>query len=194
MNRQEEKFIINLPELNNILKFFNAYPIYKVRSINSLYFDTEDFQSFTDGEEGLVPRLKYRYRWYGNKNTMPNSGSIEIKETLENYRNKKVFAFQIKNISDISLFLSSKFKRSFYPMSQVSYQRLYFENLTGHRFTFDFDINVKRHGEFNFYKVANTIFEIKYPSNHLDPKYSALLGDKKTRYSKYNESILKLFF
>ena len=90
MFRQEEKFFLNYKNLANILNHFKAYPIHPVRKVNSIYFDTTGFEFFNDGEEGIVPRKKCRFRWYGrsNKNTK-NFGSIEIKTTLENYKKKQ---------------------------------------------------------------------------------------------------------
>jgi hypothetical protein len=40
-----------------------AYP---PRRVNSLYFDTPDLGSFDDNLEGVSPRNKLRWRWYGD--------------------------------------------------------------------------------------------------------------------------------
>ena len=37
------------------------------RKIASIYFDTNQQQSFSDSEEGLLPRSKLRGRWYNDK-------------------------------------------------------------------------------------------------------------------------------
>ena len=40
--------------------------MYEPRKINSLYFDTLSLQSFSDSEEGTLPRKKIRVRWYND--------------------------------------------------------------------------------------------------------------------------------
>ena len=46
------------------------------RKISSQYFDTLDLRSFTDSEEGVLPRFKIRVRWY---NDMQNDLALERK-------------------------------------------------------------------------------------------------------------------
>ena len=89
MYRQEEKFFFNIKNLSYILNYFKAYPIHPIRRVNSIYFDTSDLETFNDGEEGVVPRKKFRFRWYGNSNTInQNLGSAEIKTTYEHFKEK----------------------------------------------------------------------------------------------------------
>ena len=49
--------------------------LYPSRTINSVYFDTNDLRLFFESEEGLLPRKKLRIRWY---DTVENS-TIETK-------------------------------------------------------------------------------------------------------------------
>lgn len=89
MFRQEEKFFLNNKNLSYILNYFKAYPTHPIRKVNSIYFDTTNLETFNDGEEGVVPRKKFRFRWYGNSNTISqNLGSIEIKTTYEHFKEK----------------------------------------------------------------------------------------------------------
>lgn len=82
-NRYEIKFILNEQELTEAYKFIksiNAYIPYPSREINSLYFDTVDFQSIRDNLAGVSNRQKIRLRWYGNNENNKNSlMSLELK-------------------------------------------------------------------------------------------------------------------
>ena len=61
IKRVENKYIFNINSkqkvINRILS--KGYKeIYSERQINSIYFDTLDFKSYTDSIEGNVPRKK----------------------------------------------------------------------------------------------------------------------------------------
>lgn len=192
MFRQEEKFFLNYKNLANILNHFKAYPIHPVRKVNSIYFDTTGFEFFNDGEEGIVPRKKCRFRWYGssNKNTK-NFGSIEIKTTLENYKKKQ--SLKKKTLFEAKKYFANYFKIDLFPTCQISYERAYYLNNHNYRFTFDYNIQFKKIGGNTFHKINQNIFEIKYSSMKNDNIILSNLADKKTRFSKYNEAILKLY-
>ena len=60
IKRQEQKFFLNFDEIRDLLAQFNAFIAYPNRQINSIYYDTHNMSLYSDGEEGLVPREKYR--------------------------------------------------------------------------------------------------------------------------------------
>tara|TARA_B100000287_G_scaffold399398_1_gene417631 strand:- start:429 stop:1010 length:582 start_codon:yes stop_codon:yes gene_type:complete len=190
MYRQEEKFFINNSKLINILNHFKAYSSYPVRKVNSIYFDTYNLDFFYDGEEGVVPRNKCRFRWYGNPLNFNKQGSIEIKTTLEHYKEKN--SIKKKNFFESSIYFKKKLRLNLYPMCQISYDRAYFVNKENFRFTLDYNIKFKKIENNVFYKIHQNIFEIKYLSKKNNNIILSTLADKKTRFSKYNEAILKL--
>ncbi len=67
-----------------------------------------------------------------------------------------------------------------------------FANENKLRFTYDFDIKARQFGSKSFLKIPQNIFEVKYSSQINRQIFSALMGDRKTRFSKYNEAINKL--
>ena len=71
--------------------------------------------------------------------------------------------------------------------------RAYYLNNHNYRFTFDYNIQFKKVGGNTFHKINQNIFEIKYSSMKNDNIILSNLADKKTRFSKYNEAILKLY-
>ena len=58
---------------------------YKDRIINSIYYDTENFNSAKDNLAGISKRRKYRIRWYDNNDNIFN---YEIKVKNNNLGNK----------------------------------------------------------------------------------------------------------
>ena len=67
--RVEKKFIIKKTSIKvteNNIKKIGFKEIYKPRLVNSLYYDTLNFNCFKDSEEGIVPRKKYRVRNYNS--------------------------------------------------------------------------------------------------------------------------------
>ena len=58
---------------------------YKDRIINSVYYDTENFNSAKDNLAGISKRRKYRIRWYDNNDNIFN---YEIKVKNNNLGNK----------------------------------------------------------------------------------------------------------
>ncbi len=193
IKRQEEKFFLDQVELSNVLLEFEASPTYEAREVNSLYFDCLNFLSFYDSEEGVVPRQKFRFRWYGDSEyDFGKPGAIEVKQTGEQYRLKDTYKLEPHSISIMQEFLRKKYQNFLFPVCQISYTRLYFANVNELRFTYDFNIKARQFGSKSFLKIPQNIFEVKYSSQINRQKFSALMGDRKTRFSKYNEAINKL--
>ena len=192
MKRQEQKFFLNFEEISSILSFFNATMVHPVRTVNSIYFDTDNHRFYHEGEEGSVPREKYRFRWYGDSSKIRNKGQIEIKKTFDNYKTKESVGIRFNNFSQVKSAINSKCNDYLYPICQVSYERLYYANKSGLRFTYDYNIQFKNFLQNNFLKSHNNIFEVKY-ENINNSLFPSLLGDKMTRFSKYNEALATLF-
>lgn len=162
MFRQEEKFFLNYSDLINTLKYFNAYKTFPNRKVNSIYFDTKDLDFFNEGEDGIIPRIKCRYRWYGNPKKIQENGSIEVKTTHSHFKEKETILK--KKYFDSKNFFKEKFNLSLSPICQISYDRVYYINKDQFRFTYDYNIRFKIIGSKIFNKFHQNIFEIKYES------------------------------
>jgi SPX domain protein involved in polyphosphate accumulation len=192
MKRQEEKYFLSQSEVALVLSSYGAYPIYPIRQINSIYFDSQDFESFTDSEEGVVPRRKYRFRWYGDAGEIATSGMLETKITMEHHREKTSRSFSFNSFPELAESFRDASSSHLRPVCQVSYRRAYFGNSSGLRFTYDFDLITQTLDRTSFKKIPRTVLEIKYSSEVPSAQFASLLGDRKTRFSKYNEAVQTL--
>ena len=89
--RCEVKFAsynINYSIIMNWLKSnnFNFKKEYNNRTINNLYFDTNNLDAYKDNVYGHSSRIKTRFRWYGDLK-QKNFGNLEFKFK----RNRKRF-------------------------------------------------------------------------------------------------------
>ena len=67
--RKEKKFRVTINDFNNFKVFLlqkGMKKLYEPRIIHSAYYDTKNLQTFSDSEEGTLPRKKFRVRWYNN--------------------------------------------------------------------------------------------------------------------------------
>ena len=69
--RQEIKFIFNLKNFFNFKLKKRIKKIFPSRIVNSIYFDTYNFDFFHRSEEGLSLRKKIRVRYYNSYNENP---------------------------------------------------------------------------------------------------------------------------
>lgn len=192
MRRHEEKYFLDYKEMSDFLSMFNAYPQHAIRTVNSIYFDTRELKFFHEGEEGIVPRMKCRYRWYGNKDVIGTSGAIEIKKTLSHFREKETYDHNYNGLDDISNLFLKKTNELIMPKCHICYDRVYYTNINGLRFTYDFNIQYRSIKNNSFNRLGANIFEIKYQSEVKRDTYANILGNTQTRFSKYAESILKI--
>lgn len=190
--RQEQKVILNETEIASFLNFKKARPQFPTRVINSIYYDDIDFACHINSEEGIVPRKKFRFRWYGQKfYKIPKVGSLEIKSTEEFFKKKKsikIDDFFLTNDYTFKFFKSYNLR----PTCVVSYRRNYYVNNKGERFTFDHNIVCSKIEKNITFKIPTNIFEIKYNGLN-NGYYDNIFGEKLTRFSKYSEAINILY-
>ena len=80
--RIEQKLYVNKENLLDFKEYLNkksAKGIHVPRSIESLYFDNYEFDTYRDSVEGLVPRKKFRIRYYPKNED--NKIYLEIKNS-----------------------------------------------------------------------------------------------------------------
>ena len=138
------------------------------RKINSLYFDTKDFTLFSQSEEGLVPRSKYRVRWY-NDNTKKF-----FEEKTSSIEGRFKTSFCISENTFKIIYNQGLFKKKYgilFPSILVTYNRNYYL-FKGLRVTFDVKINYSNFSSnFNIQRGdTETVLEVK-TANELPEGY-----------------------
>ena len=195
---------------------FTAYPS---RSINSLYFDTADFQSVRDNLAGISIRHKVRLRWYDeNESTKFKPAILEIKKrngrlgSKSNYDIPNITQNDIltKTANTVSSHIFNYVHKNYeydqllndhyIPTLFVNYQREYYETSRGLRITIDKNINfrnitfnqpIKHYNEISYNEY---IMELKFPIEMKD-EVSNLIRDLNItpkRNSKYLLGMAKL--
>ena len=195
---------------NNILKFKswidlmkNCHHEYDDRIVNSIYYDTEKFQSAQDNLDGVSERKKYRLRWY-NADTKNIIYEIKIKK---NNLGKKIIYKSYSDFKDMQNFFSFTNKNlkskkginlleninyfDLKPKIEISYLRSYYIYKNQIRITFDRNLNYKLLEKLNTNKkkISDNIcvIEIKFEEkNNLIAKEiidNSLFVPK--RFSKY---------
>ena len=187
--RKEKKYQISYSETVEIKKKFydsGMTSLYPQRIINSLYFDTKNFQLFKDSEEGVLPRKKIRIRWY--KNIKAYTKEIKISSVEGRYKIKEPFNFS-HNLEDIGIF--DRQYGHLFPSLIIQYEREYFlfRNV---RITFDRNItyNNLNHITKPTYHDNMCVMEIKTPIDLPDDYIEKIFQYPTSRFSKYCRGLL----
>lgn len=188
--RKERKFRLTSGDSNLLLSDLlndGMTTLYPDRRIISQYFDTPDLRCFEESEEGVLPRRKYRIRWYdGNKNDL----SFEMKVSSVEGRYKETHPLSASKFDEaFQQGLTSTDYGILYPSVEVQYTRSYYsyKNL---RITFDreieyiFDDNSSRY--FDFEQVV----EVKFPVHISEDYLERLFRFPTARFSKYCRAFL----
>ncbi|RLA84390.1 MAG: hypothetical protein DRG78_01605 [Epsilonproteobacteria bacterium] len=221
-NRYEIKFILNESELVEayyFLKMIGSFSPYPNRSINSLYFDTVDFQCVRDNLAGISQRHKVRLRWYDENNNnnfqhpvleikkrnarlgskskyiIPNITKKDILNQTANTISNNVFKYIQKNYEYDYLL-----NEQYIPIICINYNREYYETSDGLRITIDKNINFRNITfnnsitHYNPIPYNEYIMELKFPiemKNNVANKIRYLNLTPK-RHSKYLTGMAKL--
>jgi SPX domain protein involved in polyphosphate accumulation len=176
---------------------------YKDRIINSVYYDTENFNSAKDNLAGISKRRKYRIRWYDNNDNIFNY-EIKVKNnnlgnkfslTSNDVKKKSEDLFSYKNEylkkEENKFFLNQINSLDLKPKLRVSYLRSYYLYNKKIRITYDrkIDYSLLNRFHLNEFKKKDfmNVIEIKFePENY--NLASSLIKDSKfipKRFSKY---------
>ena len=181
-------------------------PQYKLRIVNSIYFDTFNLRSAQHNLDGISDRIKTRIRWYGENLSTINTPKLEVKIKNNFLGHKKYFdldktkklKINNKNLSFLSNKVSTILKKRLSAISLVNYKRLYFisENQKI-RATVDYDIKYKRlkdNIDYFFIKSNNIVLELKYHFDMDDYLRKNLNGiTRVSKNSKYLNSLVNFF-
>ena len=183
--RHEIKFLISLKEKINFIKKNQLIKIFPDRIVESVYFDTKDFQFFNLSEEGVTPRYKVRLRGYNNEKL----NNLEIKTTNNHHRQKIVIKnFQFDNFELHKTLKKIGITNIVEQKVRVKYLRSYYEIENLGRITMDKDIEFLYPAkEFhNSKKINQIILEVKIEDDKIDKNtIEKIINLKETRFSKY---------
>ena len=151
--RREIKFKVFIKDIGKFYSWLYNSPFkkkYNNRGVNSLYYDTINFDFANDNISGQSNRLKIRARWYTvNNESFLNGFSsskffrLEIKRKKNNYSDKIFFSKKSSNkkssIIEQRIFLKKELKNELSKISELShlilndiifvgYNREYFEH------------------------------------------------------------------
>ena len=205
--RIEKKFVYQ--EGDESYKFFlinsAIKKIYLKRTVNSVYFDTDDLKNVWDNINGFGDRIKIRLRWYNNlyysdvfleEKIKKNFTTIKKVVKLGNFKNfLDLEVFLMKRLKENNLFFKKKTKLK--KILHVSYDREYFIHYSKKiRFTLDKNIKVFLNFAKKPINMDKNILEIKY-----NPEYATFcnkflienkLKNRNQKFSKYVNSFLEL--
>ena len=173
----------------------NGEEIFKKRRVTSIYFDNDNLGCYSDSIEGTVPRKKIRLRTYNNYN---------FDSKLEIFLEKKISSIEgryktIEKITNLDEILKKGLIDSDYGLLKQKIKVDYFRNYYSCkklRFTLDKSINyisVNSLKNSNKFEQNSVILELKSKDNFDIEKFFDENQFVKIRYSKYCNSIDKIF-
>ena len=218
--RYERKFVVsNLTkrEVETIITYHPAMfsKIYTQRSINNVYLDSLNLQSYYDNIDGMTHRIKVRVRWYGNLFGEIGKPVLELK--IKNGFLGAKISYPVKPFSiatkfDSQILFDSLCKselpealmielKSFKPVLLNHYTRTYFQSADkDYRITVDTGLTTYRVNYFRnllLDKISHNneiIVELKYKeeADHRAHYISNGLPFRLTKSSKYVDGVERL--
>ena len=216
-SRIEIKAVVKSTDVDKLQSWIvsetDLFTLHSDRVNNNIYFETSTYSSTTDNIDGLSKRTKVRLRWYGDTETLSESGTLEFKRKHNtegykdqykiNFLNKDLMAYKdiIKTISS-SLPLNRQIEFSDYsfPFIFNRYHRSYYSTrdekirVTIDKFIEAFDQRWSRNISTKI-KISLpdlVIVEFKFaPSNkHTSIKLMKNFPFRVSKHSKYINSVL----
>ena len=157
------------------------------RIITSQYFDTKDFETFMQSEEGILPRKKIRVRWYND-----DMQKLTFEEKTSSIEGRFKTSSKIKK-NDFDKILADGFFHKIYgkikPSVKINYCRSYFE-FKKIRITFDSSIIYSFDDEYSVYRDFEEVVEMKTTVHCSDDYLEKLIDTPVSRFSKYCRAFL----
>ena len=193
-SRIEDKLYINEYNLKNNKKFLekkSANKVYTPRTIESLYFDNQNFQIHNDSIEGLVPRKKIRIRKYQKNQDSNIYYEIKNSSVEGRFKTRKIINSQKAN----ELISKGIFDNQYgicLPKLYVTYDReyLFFKDV---RISIDTNITYRSY-DTNFETKDNRVIaELKTSINKDLDELNEEFPIQRIRFSKYSFGVEKLY-
>lgn len=186
--RKEKKYRLTFSDLTLIKKRLyrlGMNTLHPARVVNSCYFDTLNLKLFHESEEGVLPRKKFRIRWYDKSNIYNEEIKISSIEGRFKYQKKKLNNLTFDELRNMKIFDESY--GELIPILIVSYEREYF-SFNGLRITFDRDItyNFVKSISQHIFRDKEFVMEVKAPIYCDDNYIEKLINIPTSRFSKYS--------
>jgi SPX domain protein involved in polyphosphate accumulation len=219
--RYERKLIDKSGDIEKVISNISMMPdgfkkVFPDRHINNIYFDDHKFSLYSKNYNGLYNRIKYRIRWYGSlKKEIINpilelkikKGSLgyKILFKLKTFDLNKIYSpnllLKIIKNSDIPKNVKEKII-SLRPVLFNRYNRRYYKSIVfpDYRITVDDKLIYSRPKNITISKLRDEnpiIVEIKYNKNNdnlLSDHFSKKIGHRVSKFSKYVNGIIKLYY
>ncbi len=192
--RNEEKLRVASSKIFNLKNWINenlGIILFPARTINSIYFDNQDFSMYHHSIEGVVPRKKIRLRSYDKEFIFTKNINKEIKissvEGRYKISEKARDPLQIMNLG----IYDQKYGLCL-PVLNVTYKRSYYK-IKNIRLTLDEKITYKRiinrevskFSTFDNYNIVELKFNSKKSINFVGQNFPF----ERARFSKYCRAI-----
>lgn len=181
--RLERKYTVQYFSLEKILQIIQNHPAlffspFPARTVNSIYFDTEELEDYYQNVQGDAERKKFRLRWYGKGKKSISHPQLEIKIKRNQLGTKKIYPLQ--NIDLAEPLLKQIIGQDLPPLIQeelrfrreivaIQYYRHYFLSKSGNiRITVDSELKYKKYYHTTLYAPQEDAFviEVKYAQKH----------------------------
>ena len=165
--------------------------LYPTRTINSIYFDNQDYTMYNQSIEGVLPRKKIRLRVYGKEFSPNKSINKEIK--ISSVEGKYKISELVQNPSKLLNFgIYDNNYGLCIPVLNVSYERSYYK-IKNIRLTIDEKIIYRKIANGKIFEPSTfdkyNIVELKCNSNKSISLLSNNFPFERTRFSKYTRGI-----
>lgn len=195
--RVEQKYLTSsssAPQLYSWLEQNNSKTLYQDRNINSIYFDSLNFSTYWDSNEGLVPRKKVRVRCYGK--CIPNISKYNFEIKISSIEGRFKTSSRIDNVEN--LIKHGYFDNQYgllMPVVKISYIREYY-------FVNEFRLTIDKNIQYSSFNLNNEIclnrseenfaLEIKSSNSDSTELLDLNFPFQKTRFSKYCRAVESL--
>lgn len=202
--RYELKYYLDNKDHGLFNQVINEHPAgftkcFPCRSVNNIYLDSPDLDSWHETQHGLSVRRKYRIRWYGDWKTM-HQPSLEIKIKENQLGTKEIYPLerlQWNGIKDEIEQLKDQYHLPDHLIisSTNRYKRSYFESHCGlYRITIDRDLKFGS-GFMDFllpeFPTNRSVMELKYDLLDDDDSdwIKQFIPFQRSKFSKYVNSM-----
>ena len=161
--------------------------LYPDRNITSQYFDTKDFETFRQSEEGILPRKKIRVRWYND-----DMQNLTFEEKTSSIEGRFKTSSKIKKDDFDKILVDGIFHKIYgkiKPSAKVDYYRSYF-TFKKIRITFDSSIKYFFNDSYSIYRDFEEVVEMKTTTDCSDDYLENLIDIPVSRFSKYCRAFL----
>tara|TARA_B100000787_G_C16191713_1_gene297967 strand:- start:424 stop:1017 length:594 start_codon:yes stop_codon:yes gene_type:complete len=161
--------------------------LYPDRNITSQYFDTKDFETFRQSEEGILPRKKIRVRWYND-----DMQNLTFEEKTSSIEGRFKTSLRIKKDDFDKILVDGIFHKIYgkiKPSAKVDYYRSYF-TFKKIRITFDSSIKYFFNDSYSIYRDFEEVVEMKTTTDCSDDYLENLIDIPVSRFSKYCRAFL----